>query len=101
MEKSAAKEKLLVAVEGLWPAGKGSVRKYQRKCTKKDCPQCKSGEGHPVWELTYYVEGKQRSKHIPRALIGEVKQALENGRKIETLLIQAGLEYIEELRAKR
>jgi len=26
---------------------------------------------------------------------------LENGRKIEALLIEAGLEYIEELRAKQ
>jgi hypothetical protein len=101
MGKSAAKEKLLAAVEGLWPAGKGSIRKYQRKCKKKDCPQCKSGEGHPVWELTYYKDGKQRSKHIPCALVGEVKQALENGRKIEALLIEVGLEYIEELRAKQ
>jgi len=100
MRESEAKEKLLAAVAELWPAAKGSVREYQQKCTKKDCPRCKSGEGHPVWQLTYYAEGKQRSKHIPRPLIGEVKQALENGRKIEALLVQSGLEYIEELKAK-
>jgi len=42
----------------------------------------------------------QRSKHIPRGVIDEVKQALENGRKIEALLVQCGLEYIAELKAK-
>ena len=73
MEESEAKKKLLAGVADLWPAAKGSVREYQQKCTKKDCPRCQSGEGHPVWQLTYYDNGKQRSKHIPRPLIGEVK----------------------------
>ena len=74
----------------LWPVAKGSVREYKQKCKSK------SGEGHPVWQMTYYQEGKQKSKHIPKWLIGELKEALENGRKLEELLGKAGLAFIEE-----
>ena len=51
--------------------------------------------------MTYYLDGKQRSKHIPLALVDDVKQALENGRKLEELLLRTGLEHIEELKANR
>lgn len=100
MERSKAKEKLAAAVEKLWPAAKGSVREYRQKCVKAECPRCRSGKGHPVWQLTYYVDGRQRSKHIPRSLIGDVKKALGNGRKIEDLLVESGLAYIDELKSK-
>jgi hypothetical protein len=58
MKNSEARLKLMAEVAKLWPAAKGSVRKYNRKCTKKkkECEKCLSGEGHPVWELTYYPE---------------------------------------------
>ena len=100
MEGSKAKEQLFSAACKLWPAAKGSVREYKQKCVKAECPRCKSGKGHPVWQLTYYLDGKQRSKHIPRSLIGDVKRALFNGRKIESLLVKSGLAYIDELKAK-
>jgi hypothetical protein len=100
MEKSKAGENLVAAVEKLWPAAKGSVREYKQKCVKAECPRCRSGKGHPVWQLTYYMDGRQRSKHIPRSLIGDVKRALGNGRKIEDLLVEAGLAYIDELKLK-
>lgn len=101
MEKSETQKRFMEEVVKLWPAAKGSVRKYNRKCTKKSvCEKCKSGEGHPVWEMTYYKDGKQKSKHIATAHIEEVKKALENGRRIEELLVEFGLEYIDELKKK-
>jgi hypothetical protein len=100
MSESAAREKFLSAVSELWPAAKGSVREYKQKCKNKNCARCLSGERHPIWEFTCYENGVQRSKHIPRGVIDEVKQALGNGRKIEALLVQSGLEYIDELKAK-
>jgi hypothetical protein len=100
MEESRAKEKLAAAVEKLWPAAKGSVREYHQKCVRAECRRCASGKGHPVWQLTYYLDGRQRSKHIPRSLIGDVKRALSNGRKIEELLVKTGLAYIDELKSK-
>lgn len=100
MKDSEARLKLMAEVSKLWPAAKGSVRKYNRKCTKKkkECEKCLSGEGHPVWELTYYKDGKQKSKHVRTSDIDAVKQALENGRKIEELLVDAGLAYMDELK---
>jgi len=100
MGKSEAKAKLVSEVERLWPAAKGSVREYHQKCVKAECRRCASGKGHPVWQLTYYLDGRQRSKHIPRSLIGDVKRALANGRKIEALLVKSGLGYLEELKGK-
>ena len=102
MDESAAKDKFFEMVRGLWPVAKGSVRKYLAKCTRRDCPLCKSGVKHrEVWEMTYCRDGKQRSRHIPTALIGEVKQALENGRRLEVLLVEIGQEHIDELCAAR
>ncbi len=101
MRKPDAKSRLVAAVDGLWPAAKGSVREYMQKCARTNCRRCKSGKGHPVWQLTYYEGGRQRSKHIPRKLIGGIKRAIENGRRIEALLVRAGLEYLEEQKTKR
>jgi len=101
MKKAGARERLAAAVDRLWPSAKGSVRRYMQKCVRADCGRCKSGKGHPVWQLTYYEDGRQRSKHVPEKLIGDVRRALRNGRKIEALLVRAGLEYIDELRAER
>ncbi|MCX6984783.1 MAG: hypothetical protein NT118_08555 [Lentisphaerae bacterium] len=100
MEESKAKEQLFSAACKLWPAAKGSVREYEQKCVKAECRRCASGKGHRVWQLTYYLDGRQKSKHIPRNLIDDVKKALENGRKIESLLVKSGLAYIDELKAK-
>lgn len=100
MEESQAKEKLLAEVAKLWPAAKGSVRRYGQKCKNINCEKCKSGERHPIWQITYYENGRQRSKHIPKDLVDDFKQALENGRKIEALLVQSGLEFLEELKRK-
>jgi hypothetical protein len=101
MKASEAKKKWLSDLSGLWPAAKGSVRQYQQKCTKKDCQRCASGVGHPVWQLTYYdADGRQKSKHVPRERIADFRLALENGRKIEALLVCCGLEYLEELKKK-
>ena len=96
MEKSKAQAEWLEEAARLWPVAKGSVREYKQKCRNKGCARCKSGEGHPVWQMTYYRNGRQRSKHIPRRLIGELKEALENGRKLEELLVKSGLAFIEE-----
>lgn len=100
MSESTVKTKLLAELSELWPAAKGSVREYKQKCKNKNCARCASGERHPIWEFTYYENKRQRSKHIPRGLVDEVKLALENGRKIEALLVQAGLEYIDEIKGK-
>lgn len=98
MERSEAQGRWQDEAAGLWPVAKGSVREYKQKCKSKGCARCKSGEGHPVWQLTYYQNGRQKSKHIPRGLIGELKEALENGRRLEELMVNSGLEFIEEKR---
>ena len=80
MSGAAVKKKFQDVLDELWPVAKGSIRKYQPKCRRTNCSRCKSGEGHPpVWEMTYYLDGKQRSKHIPLVLVDDVKLALEKG----------------------
>jgi hypothetical protein len=100
MIKPEAQRKWLKESAGLWPVAKGSVREYKQKCKKAGCKRCASGEGHPVWQMTYYENGRQRSKHVPRWMIDDLKKALENGRRLEELLVQAGLGFIEEAKGK-
>lgn len=94
-KKSGAGEKWLKAVAGLYPAAKGSMRQVGRNCSRPGCRTCSSGERHPAWLLTYYLDGRQHSKHVPKAMAGRMRKALENGRKIEELMVLAGVGLIE------
>jgi len=99
-KKMDAKEKWLKAVAGLYPAAKGSMREVRRNCSSPSCTTCISGTRHPAWLLTYYLDGRQHSKHIPKAMGGEMRKALENGRKLEDLMVLASLELIEAHKKK-
>lgn len=94
------KKDFLTAVENLCPAGKGSIREVHRKCTKKKCELCESGERHIGYLLTYYKEGKQYSKYVPNSRMEEVKTILNNGRKLEALMVDYLLAVLSVKREK-
>lgn len=66
---------LVVPPDGL----PGSLALTHRRCGKPTC-HCASGEGHPVWSLTFMVAGKKRVERIPEAWVAEVRQRVEAGR---------------------
>jgi hypothetical protein len=80
----------------LWPAIKGSLAKVYKPCIRKNCPACACGDKHPAWLLTFSDQGKRKTMYVPLALVSTLKQALQNGRKIETLLYHTGPQIIKD-----
>jgi hypothetical protein len=57
----------------------GSLALTHRRCGKSSC-RCASGEGHPMWSLTFMVGGKKRVERIPEEWVDVVRKQVEAGR---------------------
>src|SRR6266540_1768155 len=76
------KERLLVNLS-IPPDGlPGSLALTHRRCGKATC-HCAGGKGHPVWSLTFMLNGKKRVERIPDEWVEIVRQRVEAGRKFK------------------
>jgi hypothetical protein len=57
----------------------GSLALTHSRCGKKGC-HCAEEQGHPVWLLTFMVQGKKRVERIPREWVEDVRRRVEAGR---------------------
>jgi hypothetical protein len=60
----------------------GSLALTHRRCGKPTC-HCAQGDGHPMWSLTFMVQGKKRVERIPNEWIEFVRERVEAGRKFK------------------
>jgi len=60
----------------------GSLSLCHRRCGKPTC-HCAKGEGHPIWLLTYMLDGKKRVERIPDDWVEEAKQRVDAGRQFK------------------
>lgn len=60
----------------------GSLSLSHLRCGKPTC-HCAQGEGHPVWSLTFMVEGKKHVQHIPKDWVEDVRRRVEAGREFQ------------------
>jgi hypothetical protein len=60
----------------------GSLSLVHSRCGKPTC-RCARGELHPVWSLTYMVEGKKQVQHIPHELVEQIRPLVERGREFK------------------
>ena len=89
------------ALEKLWPVAEGSLSLRRCPCIRKNCPACARGEGHSSYIL-YGRQGKKRlSIYVPESLVPEVQAALENGRRLQQLMNEAGLRYVRAIKQGR
>ena len=58
----------------------GSLSLTHRRCGKANC-HCAQGKGHPVWTLTFMVDGKKRVERIPDDWVEDVRTRVEAGRQ--------------------
>jgi len=58
----------------------GSLALTHRRCGKANC-RCAQGEGHPVWTLTFMVDGKKRVERVPDDWVEEVRALVDVGRQ--------------------
>ena len=90
----------LEKVAGLMPVARGSLAMVRKACGKPGCRACKSGGKHPAWQFVYREGGKQKSRHVPAEFAASMKQAIENGRRLEQAICAEGLRFLDSLVAE-
>ena len=65
----------------------GSLALTHRRCGKPSC-HCADGQGHPVWSLTYMVQGKKRVERIPEDWVDLVRPRVDRSRKFKEALAE-------------
>ena len=86
---------------GLWPAILGSLSVRRSPCVHENCRVCLSGEQHPSHVLYGRHNGRRFAVYVPDDLVPEVRRAVENGRALQDLLVQAGPRYVKALKRAR
>jgi len=85
-------------IRDLWPIAVGSLSLRKGPCIRPNCPACASGEGHSSHAL-YGRRGKRRfSVYVPERLVPEVSEAIQNGRRLQELINEAGVRYVSALK---
>jgi len=93
-------EEWVAEVEALGPAIKGSLTQFRRRCGKRGCKKCASGEGHLTWQLSYYVEGIHKNCHVGPGQLEAVRRALANGKALEQAMSANGFKLVKLLKGK-
>ncbi len=79
-----------------WPVAKGSVSRVRKPCIRPTCKACASGEKHPVWLFSFRQAGRRRCMYVPQRLVPTLQRAIENGRRLEALMVEAGAVLVRE-----
>ena len=73
---------LLDRVE-LPPAGlPGSLALSHSRCGKPSC-HCADGQGHPVWSLTFMLDGQKHVERVPPDWVDSVRLRVEQARQFK------------------
>lgn len=94
-------ERFLAEVARLWPLAKGSLAEVRKPCIRSGCAACASGEKHRAFLFTFSEAGRRRCLYVPKDLVPVLREALDNGRRLEALLTELGPALIRAYRAKR
>jgi len=60
----------------------GSLALSRRRCGKPSC-HCADGDGHPLWTLTFMIDGKKRVETIPTDWIDALRPRVASGRRFK------------------
>src|SRR5258707_11704592 len=85
----------------IWPAMLGSLSFRRSRCGRANCRACLSGEQHPSHVLYGRHNGRRFAVYVPEEVVGEVRHAVDNGRTLQDLLVQAGPRYVKALKRER
>jgi len=88
LQLQTKRQNLLRQLQNLDPWIEGSLVSTSRKCGKKNCACYHNGAKHPVLFVTGKEAGKTVCLYIPRQLEAEVKQWVQNYKKLKALIRQ-------------
>lgn len=92
---------LVEAITDLWPVADGSLSLRKSPCVRTNCAACAAGEGHRSYVLYGRRSGRRYSIYVPEELVGDIRLALENGRRLKDLISIAGERYAHALKNER
>ena len=84
-----------------WPVALGSLSLRRSPCVRKNCHACQTGEQHPSYVLYGRIRGQRFARYVPDDLATDVTRALENGRRLQAMLYEAGTRYLQALKNER
>ncbi len=93
-------------IKNIGPVIEGSIAKNGWHCKNKNCKCNTKGELHRSTILCWRQDGKSYAKHIPKALHHEVRQWIENRKRMKALIkemaaIQREIFYLLRDEAKK
>ena len=65
----------------------GSLALTHSRCGKPSC-HCADGQGHPVWSLTFMMDGQKHVERIPADWVDSVRQRVEQARQFKELVAE-------------
>ena len=62
----------------------GSLSQSHLRCGKPTC-HCANPKdpGHPIWTLTFMVQGKKHTQHVPKDWVEQVQRRVQAGREFQ------------------
>ncbi len=62
----------------------GSLSQSHLRCGKPTCHCAQPNDpGHPIWTLTFMVDGEKHTQHIPHDWVQEVQRRVQAGREFQ------------------
>ena len=98
LERTLAKAFAELAAE--FPVAKGSLTKTHSPCVRRGCRLCAEGRGHPKLIFTFRENGKLCGLYVRPAHEAALRAAIENGRELERLLVEAGRDLVLRWRGR-
>src|SRR5215831_13571934 len=83
------------AIAGMWPVAEGSLSLRRTPCIRRNCSACARGEGHHSHVLYGRSQGRRFSIYVPDNLAPQVQRAIDNGRRLQELMNEAGVRYVQ------
>jgi hypothetical protein len=65
----------------------GSLALTHRRCGTPSC-WCAKGKGHPMWSLTFMVDGKKHVERIPDDWVEQIRPLVEQGREFKDAIAE-------------
>jgi hypothetical protein len=88
-------------VSELWPLAAGSLSLRTGRCIRENCSACQRGEGHASYALYGRKKSGRFSVYVPQEMVALVQQAVDNGRRLQKLMHEAGLRYTAAVKGQR
>jgi Family of unknown function (DUF6788) len=88
-------------ITALWPVAGGSLSLRKTRCVRERCAACAAGEQHASYVLYARRRGRRVVRYVPDGLALQLQRAVQNGRTLHELIVEAGERYLRALKAQR